>query len=185
MSPMRRRLLFGVPLAVAVAGGAGFYTILRRMQDDQYDPHALPSPLIGKRPPAFTLPGAAGESGFSNTDLLTPPKPMLVNWFASWCAPCQEEAPMLQKLAASGITIWGIAYEDQPADLAAYLQKYGNPYARVATDQSGLTAINWGVYGVPETYFIDKAGIVRLRYAGALTDEVVKTRLKPLFEQYS
>ena len=92
---------------------------------------------------------------------------------------------MLQTLAASGITIWGIAYEDQPAALAAYLQKYGNPYTRLATDESGLTAINWGVYGVPETYFIDKTGVVRLRYAGALTDEVVKTQLNPLFEQYS
>ncbi|MDE1906469.1 MAG: DsbE family thiol:disulfide interchange protein [Rhodospirillales bacterium] len=185
MSPLRRRMLFGAPLAVAVAGGAGFYTILRRMQSDQYDPHALPSPLIGKRPPAFTLPGVNGAAGFSNADLLAPPKPMLVNWFASWCAPCQEEAPMLQSIAASGIAIWGIAYEDQPTDLTAYLQKYGNPYGRIATDVSGLTAINWGVYGVPETYFIDKTGIVRLRYAGALTDEVVQTRLKPLFEQYS
>ena len=185
MSPLRRRMLFGAPLAVAVAGGAGFYTILRRMQSDQYDPHALPSPLIGKRPPAFTLPGINGAAGFSNADLLAPPKPILVNWFASWCAPCQEEAPMLQTLAASGIPIWGIAYEDQPEDLTAYLQKYGNPYARIATDVSGLTAINWGVYGVPETYFIDKTGIVRLRYAGALTGEVVQTRLKPLFEQYS
>ena len=185
MSPLRRRLLFGTPLVVALAAGGGFYTILRRMQDDTYDPHALPSPLIGKRPPAFILPGVNGAPGFSNTDLLTPPKPMLVNWFASWCAPCQEEAPMLQTLAAAGITIWGIAYQDKPADLSAYLQQYGNPYARIATDQSGLTAINWGVYGVPETYFIDKTGIVRLRYAGALTDTVVKTQIMPLFKQYS
>ena len=185
MSPVRRRLLFGVPLALAAAGGAGFYTILRRMQDDQYDPHALPSPLVGKTPPAFTLPGAAGSQGFASTDLLAPPKPMLVNWFASWCAPCQEEAPMLKALAASGVTIWGIAYQDHPDDLAAYLQKYGDPYARIANDASGLTAINWGVYGVPETYFIDKTGIVRWRYAGAMTDDVVQSRLMPLFRQYS
>lgn len=185
MSPLRRRLLFGVPLAMAAVGGVGFYTILRRMQDNDYNPHTLPSPLIGKRPPTFTLPGAPGFQGFSNTDLLSPPKPMLVNWFASWCAPCQEEAPMLHKLAASGITIWGIAYEDTPDALAAYLQNFGNPYQRLATDESGLTAINWGVYGVPETYFIDKTGIVRLRYPGALTKEVVQNRLMPLFKQYS
>lgn len=185
MSPWRRRLLFGVPLAVAAAGGTGFYTILRRMQTDQYDPHALPSPLVGKRPPAFILPGAAAAQGFANTDLLAPPKPMLVNWFASWCAPCQEEAPMLQALTRSGVCIWGIAYQDHPDDLAAYLQKYGDPYARIANDASGLTAINWGVYGVPETYFIDKTGIVRWRYAGAMTDDVVQSRLMPLFRQYS
>ncbi|MGE4481668.1 DsbE family thiol:disulfide interchange protein [Acidocella sp.] len=185
MSPLRRRLLFGVPLAVAVAGGAGFYTILRRMQDDEYNPHALPSPLIGKRPPAFTLPGADGSQGFSNTDLLSPAKPMLVNWFASWCAPCREEAPILRQLADSGMTIWGIAYQDHPDDLAAYLKAYGNPYRRVASDESGLTAINWGVYGVPETYFIDKTGIVRLRYAGALTKMVLDREIMPLFRQYS
>lgn len=185
MSPVRRRLLFGVPLAVAAAGGAGFYTILRRMQDNEYDPHALPSPLVGKRPPAFTLPGVNGAQGFSSTDLLAPPKPMLVNWFASWCAPCQQEAQMLGALAGSGITIWGIAYEDRPDALAVYLQKYGNPYGRIATDESGLTAINWGVYGVPETYFIDKAGIVHWRYAGALTEDVVSSQLMPLLRQYS
>ena len=185
MAPLRRRLLFGVPLGVAVAGGAGFYTILRRMQLDDYDPHALPSPLLGKRPPAFNLPGVDGMQGFTNTDLLAPPKPMLVNWFASWCLPCLQEAPMLLQLAQMGLVIWGIAYEDSPVQLAAFLQANGNPYTRLAADASGLTAINWGVYGVPETYLIDKNGIVRWRYPGALTGEVVATKLTPLFQKYS
>ncbi len=185
MSPLRRRLLFGIPLAVAVVGGGGFYTILRRMQDDDYDPHALPSPLLGKRPPAFNLPGVDGIQGFSNTDLLAPPKPMLVNWFASWCLPCLQEAPMLLQLAQMGLDIWGIAYEDPPAQLAAFLQTNGNPYKRLAADASGLTAINWGVYGVPETYLIDRNGIVRWRYPGALTGDVVNNKLTPLFQKYS
>ena len=185
MSPLRRRLLFGIPLALAVGGGEGFYIILRRMQEQKYDPHALPSPLIGKRPPAFALPGINGAPGFANTDLTTPPKPMLVNWFASWCAPCLQEAPMLGALAKSGLVIWGIAYQDTPANLATYLTTNGNPYARLATDASGLAAINWGVYGVPETYLIDKTGIVRWRYAGALTDDVAANTLMPLLRQYS
>jgi cytochrome c biogenesis protein CcmG/thiol:disulfide interchange protein DsbE len=185
MSPWRRRLLFGVPLALAVAGGEAFYVILQRMKSNNYDPHALPSPLIGKRPPAFTLPGAHGTQGFSNTDLSAPPKPILVNWFASWCAPCLEEAPMLRKLTANGLAIWGIAYQDDPANLAQFLAQNGNPYRRLAADSSGLTAINWGVYGVPETYFIDKTGIVRWRYAGALTDEVVARQLTPLLQKYA
>lgn len=185
MSPARRRLLFALPLAAAAAGGAGFYTILRRMGRDDYDPRALPSPLIGKRPPAFSLPGADGQPGFANTDLLALPQPLLVNWFASWCAPCREEAPVLRDLAAAGIPLWGIAYQDQPADLAAFLRQAGDPYARLAADASGLTAINWGVYGVPETYFIDKSGIVRLRHAGALTPEVVRGQIMPLFRRYS
>lgn len=185
MSPLRRRLLFGIPLALAVAGGEGFYIILKRMQENDYDPHALPSPLIGKKPPAFNLPGADGMQGFSNTDLLAPAKPMLVNWFASWCIPCLEEAPMLMKLAKSGLEIWGIAYQDQPGNLASFISTNGNPYTRLAADASGLTAINWGVYGVPETYLIDKQGIVRWRYAGALTDDVVSGTLQPLLQKYA
>jgi cytochrome c biogenesis protein CcmG/thiol:disulfide interchange protein DsbE len=185
MSPLRRRLLFGIPLAIVAAGGAGFYTILRRMQNNDYDPHALPSPLIGKRLPAFSLPGLNNGPGFTNADLLAPPRPMLVNWFASWCIPCLEEAPMLTQLAKTGLPIWGITYQDQPANTERFLTTNGNPYARIAVDLSGLTAINWGVYGVPETYFIDKTGIVRWRYAGALTDDVVASTLNPLLQQYS
>ncbi|HTJ89572.1 MAG TPA: DsbE family thiol:disulfide interchange protein [Acidocella sp.] len=185
MSPTRRRLLFGVPLALAVAGGGGFYTILRRMQRNEYDPHALPSPLIGKRPPAFSLPGLNGGPGFSNLDLLAPPKPMLVNWFASWCIPCLQEAQMLDWLAKNGLTIWGINYQDKTAAAEQYLARNGNPYARIATDTSGLTAINWGVYGVPETYFIDKTGIVRWRYAGPLTPDIVNGTLNKLLRRYA
>jgi cytochrome c biogenesis protein CcmG/thiol:disulfide interchange protein DsbE len=177
--------MFGVPLALAVGGGEAFYILLRRMQDQKYDPHALPSPLIGKRPPAFALPGIAGAKGFSNTDLAAPPKPMLVNWFASWCIPCTEEAAQLAKLAAGGLPIWGIAFEDEAENLKKFLATNGNPYQRLAADADGTTAINWGVYGVPETYLIDKSGIVRWRYAGALTPEVVAATLNPLLRQYA
>jgi len=182
---LRRRLLFAAPLAVVAAGGAGFYAILRRMQAQNYDPHALPSPLIGHKPPAFTLPGLNGGPGFSNTDLIAPPRPMLVNWFASWCIPCAQEAGLLYALAQAGLPIWGIAYEDKPEAISNYLGQYGNPFQRLATDESGLTAINWGVYGVPETYLIDKSGIVRWRWAGAITDDVLQNRLNPLLAQYS
>ncbi len=92
---------------------------------------------------------------------------------------------MLGQLAKSGLPIWGIAFEDTEAALAAYLAANGNPYARIAADASGLTAINWGVYGVPETYLIDKNGIVRWRWAGALTDDVVAGTLNPLLAQYA
>jgi cytochrome c biogenesis protein CcmG/thiol:disulfide interchange protein DsbE len=183
--PMNRRLLFAAPLAAVAIGGAGFYTILRRMQDNDYDPHALPSPLIGRRLPAFSLPGLDGSPGIANTDLVSPARPMLVNWFASWCIPCAQEAGMLDQLARSGIPIWGIAYQDKPENTNNYLQQYGNPYQRLASDQSGLTAINWGVYGVPETYLIDKIGIVRWRWAGALTGDVFTRDLAPLLQLYS
>jgi cytochrome c biogenesis protein CcmG/thiol:disulfide interchange protein DsbE len=181
----RRTLLYAAPLAVAAVAGAGFYTILRRMQTNDYDPHALPSPLIGKHPPAFTLPGLTGGPGFSNTDLLAPPRPMIVNWFASWCIPCAQEAAMMGQLSQSGLPIWGIAYEDKPDAIAAWLNQYGNPYQRLAADTSGLTAINWGVYGVPESYLIDKTGIVRWRWAGAITNDVLNNDLNPLLAEYS
>ncbi len=177
--------MFAAPFLAAIAGGAGFYTILRRMDDNKYDPHALPSPLIGHRPPAFSLPGLNSQPGFTNADLLSPAAPMLVNWFASWCVPCVEEAPMLGQLAKAGLLIWGIAYQDNAAAIANYLSQYGNPFARLASDSSGLTAINWGVYGVPETYLIDRQGIVRWRWAGALDQDVVAQYLAPLLKQYA
>jgi cytochrome c biogenesis protein CcmG/thiol:disulfide interchange protein DsbE len=155
------------------------------MQADEYDPHALPSPLIGHKLPAFSLPGMAGLPGFANTDLSAPAKPLLVNWFASWCGPCQDEAPQLAALAASGLPIWGIAYEDDEASIKSFLATHGTPYQRLGSDASGLTAINWGVYGVPETYLIDKTGIVRWRYAGALTPDLVTSTLQPLLAHYS
>ncbi len=177
--------MFAAPLLAAAASGAGFYTILRRMENQKYDPHALPSPLVGHKPPEFTLPGMNAQPGFSSADLGAPAKPMLVNWFASWCVPCVEEAPVLGELAKSGLPIWGIAYEDTPGAVASYLRQYGNPFERLASDSSGLTAINWGVYGVPETYLIDRQGIVRWRWAGALTSDVVMQTLAPLLNQYS
>lgn len=181
----RRNFWVGLPLVAASVVGIGFYDILNRMKKGVYNPHSLPSPLIGKKLPDFILPGICGLQGFSNTNLLTLPRPVLVNWFSSWCEDCVQEVSVLQYLAASDVTIWGIAYEDNSLRLSSYLQKFGNPYQRLANDQSGLTAINWGVYGVPETYFIDKNGIVRLRYAGALNSEVVANEIAPLLRQYS
>ncbi len=92
---------------------------------------------------------------------------------------------MLDQIAQTGVPIWGIAYQDKPDAIETYLGQYGNPFKRLATDASGLTAINWGVYGVPETYLIDKAGIVRWRWAGAITDDVLANGLNPLLAQYS
>ena len=182
MSLARRHILLGLPLVLSLAGGAGFYALLRRMQAGDYDPHSLPSPLIGKPPPDFTLPGVAGLPGVSTAGLHNLTAPVLVNWFASWCAPCQQESQALQQLQSQGMAIWGIAYEDSPEAVTQFLQLYGNPYQRLGLDETGLTAINWGVYGVPESYVIDKAGIVRWRYAGPLTEDVISNHLMPVFK---
>lgn len=181
----RRDFWVGLPLLAASVAGIGFYDILKNMKKGTYNPHALPSPFIGKLLPDFTLPGACGLKGFSNSNLLNLSCPVLINWFSSWCEDCAQEASILQHLAASDVAIWGVAYEDNPLKLSTYLEKFGNPYQRLAIDQSGLTAINWGVYGVPETYFIDKNGIVRLRYAGPLNNKIIADKIMPLLRQYS
>jgi cytochrome c biogenesis protein CcmG/thiol:disulfide interchange protein DsbE len=177
-----RRLLLGVPLVVLAAAGGGWALMLKRMQQGEFDPHSLPSQLIGKKVPDFDLPGLNG-AGFTGADLQNPKQPMLVNFFASWCVPCMQESGVLGEIAKQGLPIWGITYKDAPAATRAFLAQNGNPYQRIAVDRPGRVAINWGVYGVPETYFIDGGGIVRWRYAGALTDTVVQRDIVPLLER--
>lgn len=177
-----RRLLLGVPLLGLAAAGAGFALMLRRMGEGQFDPHALPSQLIGRRVPDFTLPGLDGSS-MTGAELQPPQHPVLVNFFASWCVPCLQEAETLMALTRQGFPLWGIAYKDSPGDVRAFLAQNGNPYARIALDQPGRVALDWGLYGVPETYLIDARGIVRWRYAGALTAGVVDRDLGPLWRK--
>lgn len=185
MNVNKRNLLASLPLLTASVAGIGFYGILKRMKQGTYNPHAFSSPLIGKHLPSFSLPGACGLRGFSNTNLLNISSPVIINWFASWCSDCGEEASILNHLTMSGVAVWGIAYEDTISNLALYLKKFGTPYQRLGVDPLGLTAINWGVSGVPETYLIDKKGIVRLRYSGALNDDVLTNQIMPLLKQYS
>ena len=182
----RRRLLLLAPLGIAAAGGAGFWALLNRMEAGTYDPRGVPSMLIGRKLPDFTLPGQPPGAGFSSADVLAAGRPVLINFFASWCLPCVVEAPVLSRLGRGGGTaIWGIAYKDQPDATAAFLERNGNPYARLARDEPGRVAIDFGVYGVPETYLVDRLGIVRWRYAGPLAEEVVSRQLEPLLKHYA
>jgi cytochrome c biogenesis protein CcmG, thiol:disulfide interchange protein DsbE len=181
-----RRLLLGAPLAVMAAAAGGWAMMLLRMRQGTFDPHSLPSQLIGKTVPDFDLPGLGGPGftlGITGADLQRLKQPMLVNFFASWCVPCVEEAGVLGEIARQGLPIWGITYKDEPSATRSFLARNGNPYARIAMDRPGRVAIDWGVYGVPETYFIDGGGIVRWRYAGALTDAVVQRDITPLLQR--
>lgn len=180
-----RRLLFGLPLVVVAAGGAGFYELLRRMQTGSYNPQAFNNPLVGHDVPDFTLPGVAGLKGFDKAEITAQTRPVLVNFFASWCVPCTAEAPYLDKLAKAGLDIWGIAYEDKPEAIGLYLAKYGNPYKRLATDPSGRIAINWGVYGVPESFLVAPGGKVLWHTAGPLIPEIIDDQLKPALRRLS
>lgn len=174
----RRQVLMLAPLAAAGAVGVAFLAMLHGEENGSFDPRGVPSMLIGKRVPAFSLPGIAG-AGLSDADLHAPPQPLLVNFFASWCVPCVQEAPVLMSLHRAGIDLFGIAYKDQDPAVTAFLARQGDPFTRIAADAPGRVAIDWGVTGVPETFLLDRQGIVRWHFAGPLTPEIVANQLTP------
>jgi cytochrome c biogenesis protein CcmG/thiol:disulfide interchange protein DsbE len=177
-SPVSRRLLlFGVPLAVFVILGLILGLGLTR------DPSALPSALIGKPAPDFTLPPleARDGHGLSRADLGG--RPMLVNVFASWCVPCRIEHPLISRLAAQGVPVQGINYKDKPADAKAWLAELGDPFEHLGADRDGRVAIDWGVYGVPETYVVDKDGRIAYRQVGPLQERDIERTILPLLER--
>ncbi len=170
-----RRLLFALPLAAFVAIAAWFAVGLTR------DPNVLPSALIDRPVPAFTLSALEGADvpALSHEGLRG--RVSLVNVFASWCVPCRAEHPLLMRLAREGrVAVYGIAYKDRAADAAGFLRSLGNPYAAIGHDESGRVGIEWGVYGVPETFIVDAAGRIRYRHVGALTPEVLNRTIVPM-----
>jgi cytochrome c biogenesis protein CcmG/thiol:disulfide interchange protein DsbE len=171
-----KRLLFLAPVALFVIVIGFFFAGLHR------DPTLLPSMLIGKPLPAFNLPPVRpGDQGFSNADLGG--EPMLVNVYASWCATCRLEHPMLMRLKREGVTIHGLDWKDEAAAGLGVLQKEGDPYARVGNDAGGRTGIDMGVSGAPETFLVDKAGTVRYRHVGAISIEDWDQKIRPLMER--
>lgn len=140
----------------------------------------LPSPLIGKPVPAIALPGLTAEAEGLTPALFGAGKPVVLNVFASWCAPCRLEHPLLMALATShGATVYGIAYKNKLEDAVAFLAELGNPFAAVGLDESGRAGIELGVYGVPETFIIDGAGRIAYRHAGPLTPEILSGEILP------
>ncbi|MCL6556583.1 MAG: DsbE family thiol:disulfide interchange protein [Burkholderiales bacterium] len=149
------------------------------------NPREVPSPLVGKPAPAFTLPRLdAPDKTFSPADMRG--KVWLLNVWASWCVSCREEHPVLVDLAKSGdVSIVGLNYKDQPADAQAWLARFGNPYQLSVMDADGRVGIDYGVYGVPETYVIDRQGIIRMKHIGPVTPEVLGTKILPLVAELS
>ncbi len=146
------------------------------------NPSALPSVLIGKAFPSFALPSVL-EPGktISQADLLG--KPALVNVWATWCPSCRAEHPLLNKLAASGVTIHGINYKDQREPAQRWLRDLHNPYQLNIEDAQGSLGLDLGVTGAPETFFIDAKGIIRDKYVGVIDEQIWRTKLAPRYQQ--
>ena len=169
-----KRALYLLPVALFLVLAGYFAVELRSGRD----PSLLPSALIDKPAPDFTLAGFDGKDGLSLASLRG--KVVVVNFFASWCVPCRTEQPLLMRLAEQEhVPLYGIAYKDKPADAKHYLDQLGDPYRRIGLDENGRTGIDFGVYGVPETYLIDKQGHIRFRYVGPLTAEALEQQLLP------
>ncbi|GMQ91780.1 MAG: DsbE family thiol:disulfide interchange protein [Gammaproteobacteria bacterium] len=144
------------------------------------DPKLIPSVLIGKPAPEFTLPTVRKPKiTLSKSDLQG--KVVLFNVWASWCTACKEEHPIFMELARrKAVPIYGLNYKDKRKDALLWLQRLGDPYVASAHDANGRVGIDWGVYGVPETFVVDRKGIIRYKHVGALNTKVVEQKIMPL-----
>ncbi len=144
------------------------------------DPRRVPSPFIGKPAPAFDLPQLHDADQRLTQDMLRG-RPVLLNVWASWCVECRHEHGLLVQLATKhNVPIYGLNYKDARADALRWLEEFGNPYVISAADMDGKVGIDYGVYGVPETFVLDAGGIIRYKHIGALTEQVVRETILPL-----
>jgi cytochrome c biogenesis protein CcmG/thiol:disulfide interchange protein DsbE len=170
-----RRLLFVLPVLLFVALAGYFALALRPGRDS----HELPSAMIDKEMPAFDLAALKGDAPLTPATIAG--QPALVNFFASWCLPCRVEHPLLMRLKErEGISVYGIAYKDNPDDAARFLAQFGDPYRSIGLDRNGRAGLDFGVYGVPETYVLDRTGHIRKRIVGPLTAAVLEKDVLPL-----
>ena len=170
---------FAIPLGIFVVLVAFLAIGLRN------DPHEVPSPLINKPAPAFQLPQLHQPlKTFSAQQMHG--KVWLLNVWASWCVSCREEHPVLLEVSRSGVLpIYGLNYKDKRDDALAWLNEFGDPYLLSAADADGRVAIEYGVYGAPETYLIDRNGIIRFKQIGPITPALLQERILPLVKELS
>jgi cytochrome c biogenesis protein CcmG/thiol:disulfide interchange protein DsbE len=184
-SPLSRRWLTLLPVALFAALAVFFVFALFRG-----DPSDLPSTLIGKPVPQFALQSVEGLTadgrpvpGLAAADF-GGGEVIVVNFFASWCVPCHAEHPILETLTSRGkVRLVGVNYKDKSADARRFLGKLGNPFDRIGADLNGRAAIEWGVYGVPETFVIDGKGRVAFKHLGPITEDSLVARVLPAIEK--
>jgi len=175
---LKRILLAVLPLLLLVGLVAVFAMNMDR------DPSLVRSVLINKPAPAFTLPAVAGTGvdGFDTAALKG--EVTVVNVFASWCIPCREEHPLLERLKAeTGVRIFGINQKDAPENAVAFLTELGNPYQRIGGDTDNRVSIDWGVYGVPETFVVNAAGVITFKHVGPISPQSLEKEVIPAIEK--
>ncbi len=170
---MKRGLLL-IPLALFLLGAVFLYRGL------YLDPSELPSALIGKPVPEFSLPAVEGQKTLTRADLLG--KPALLNVWATWCISCRVEHPVLNKLAQQGVRVYGVNYKDENAAALKWLKEFQNPYQLNINDAEGSLGLNLGVYGAPETFLIDSKGIIRHKFVGVIDEVVWREQLAGLYQ---
>jgi len=173
-----RRLIYLLPLVLFLVLAGYFAASLR----PGHDIHELPSAMIEKPAPSFDLAGLGDDKPLALDTLKG--HPFVINFFASWCVPCRIEHPLLMRLAEQNhLPLYGIAYKDKPGDSSHLLATFGDPYRQVGVDRDGRVGLDFGVYGVPETYVVDSTGVIRKRFVGPLTADAVNKELLPLLKQ--
>ena len=180
-APKRSNVLRLIPVAIFLVMAAVFAFALR-----SGDPSKLPSALIGKQAPKLTLAPIEGlqkdGTPFPGLDAnaLVTGKPVVVNFWASWCAPCVAEHPLLVKMVKdTGVNLVGINHKDQAVNARRFLARYGNPYTAIGTDGDGRAAIEWGVYGMPETFVVDGQGTIVYKHVGPISEESLASKVIP------
>ena len=173
---MVKPLMLAPPLIFAGLAALFFVGMQRN------DPDQLPSAIEGRAAPAVQV-SALGTGPELTDAMLRAPGVKLVNFWASWCAPCRAEHPVLKDLSAEGVTILGVNFKDKPEPALGFLDELGNPYAAIGADDSGRMGLDWGLYGVPETFVIDGGGTVILRHAGPITASILEQRIRPALAQ--
>jgi cytochrome c biogenesis protein CcmG/thiol:disulfide interchange protein DsbE len=171
-----KRALMLLPLAVFLIVAVFLYRGLF------LDPSELPSALIGKPMPSFSLPSVEDPQRLiSEADLNG--KPALVNVWATWCVACKVEHPVLNKLAAQGVVIHGVNYKDDNAEAQKWLREFHDPYQLNIRDEQGSLGLDLGVYGAPETFIIDKHGVIRHKFVGVISEQVWREQLAALYQE--
>ena len=179
----RGRLLALLPLAIVVALGALFFARLFAGEASR-----IPSALIGQSAPAINLPGLDGAPGLADGDLRAG-HVSIVNVFGSWCLPCHAEHEMLmalaadQGLAAKGVKLYGVAQKDDPENLRRFLGAKGDPYAKIGLDSNGRAGIDWGVYGVPETFIVKGDGTIFYKFIGPIDADALASAVRPQIDR--